>query len=415
MGLWSRLFGDRASSDPTVREAAARGGLPVDTSIRVTPETALKVSTVLACVRVIANGLSQVPFRVYLGEDGDRQPATEHPLYPLLTRRPNKWQTIVEFIETIVCHLVLTGNAIVFVNRVGSGRRVVELVPIEPKRVEIKLNPDQSLEYRVASETGAVAVFGADAIWHLRGPSWNSWLGMDVVRLAAESIGLAITLEKGQADFQRNGAQTSGSFSVEEKLSQERFSFLAAWIDKHLPGGERSGKPLVLDNGAVYTPHTMTGVDQQLLETRRNQVEEICRAFGVMPIMVGYSDKAATYASAEQMFLAHVVHTLSPWYRRIEISANVNLLSEADQDAGYYTKFTPNALMRGASADRANFYAKALGAGGTKGWMTQNDVRAFEELPRSDDPRADELPQPTSKAPAEPTPPSDPTGDPNAP
>jgi HK97 family phage portal protein len=416
VGLLARLFGERKSDDPTLREAQIRGGLPVDGSgVRVTAETALRVSTVLACGRVIANGMSQVPFRLFLGDEGSRKPAVDHPLYRLLTRKPNKWQTIVEFMETIAFHLLFTGNAIVFVNKVGISRTIIEMVPIEPKRVDIKLKPDQSLEYRITAENGSSAVFGADSIWHLRGPSWNGWLGLDTIRLAAEAIGLAISLEKGQFDFQRNGAQTSGSFAVQEKLSPERFAFLSSWIDKHLPGGERSGKPLVLDNGAVYEPHTMTGVDQQLLETRRNQVEEICRAFGVMPIMVGHSDKAATYASAEQMFLAHVVHTLSPWYRRIEISANVNLLSEADQDAGFYTKFIPNALMRGAANDRANFYAKGLGSGGTKGWLTQNDVRAFEEMDRIDDPRADELPQPTAKAPADPTPPADPNGDPNAP
>jgi phage portal protein BeeE len=120
-----------------------------------------------------------------------------------------------------------------------------------------------------------------------------------------------------------------------------------------------------------------------------------------MPIMVGFSDKAATYASAEQMFLAHVVHTLMPWYQRIEQSADVNLLTEAQRMAGMYVKLNPNALMRGAAKDRAEYYAKALGSGGTKGWMTQNDVRSLEEMDRSDDPEADMLPQPTTSKPAD--------------
>jgi HK97 family phage portal protein len=143
----------------------------------------------------------------------------------------------------------------------------------------------------------------------------------------------------------------------------------------------------------------MSGVDQQLIETRKHQIEEICRHFGVMPIMVGHADKTATYASAEQMFLAHVVHTLSPWYERIEQSADVNLLTQEDIQQGYYTKFTANALMRGAAKDRGEFYAKALGAGGTKGWMTQNEIRALEEMDPSDDPEADKLPQPTNATP----------------
>lgn len=380
MGFFRRLLGLEIKNDPMLREAEIRGGIPIG-SQRVTAETALYVSTVLACVRVIANGIAQVPFRVYQEEgDGGRTPAADHPLAQLIYRRPNKWQTSYEFRETIMFHVLLTGNAYVFVNRVGSQRQVLELVPLEPKRVEVKQLPDLSLEYRVSSDTGAAKTFGADAIWHLRGPSWNSWQGLEAVRLAREAIGLAQSLEAGQKHFQDNGAKTSGVLSMTNKLSPEQFTFLAAWLDKHLPGGERFGKPIVLDNDASYTSMAMSAVDQQLIETRKHQIEEICRGFGVMPIMVGHADKTATYASAEQMFLAHVVHTLSPWYQRIEQSADVNLLSEDDLAQGFYTKFTPNALMRGAASDRAAFYTAALGTTQQPGWMTKNEVRALEEL-----------------------------------
>lgn len=395
MGFWKRIFGGEAKSsgDPTLREAALRGGLPVAASgARVTAESALYVSTVLACVRVIANGVAQVPFRVYLEDgNGGREPAKEHPLAALIYRRPNRWQTSYEFRETLMFHVLLTGNAFAFVNRVGSDRKVQELIPLDPKHVTVRQLPDMSLEYRVTSDTGGARTFGADAIWHLRGPSWNSWQGLEAVKLAREAIGLSITLEQGQAEFQKNGARTSGVLSLTQKLSPERFEQLAKWLDKHLPGGERFGKPIIADDGARYASMAMSAVDQQLIETRKHQIEEICREFGVMPIMVGHADKTATYASAEQMFLAHVVHTLSPWYQRIEQSADVNLLSEGDLAAGYYTKFTPNALMRGAASDRAAFYTAALGTTQQPGWMTKNEVRALEELSPVDG--GDEFPE----------------------
>lgn len=383
MGFWKRMLGIEAKSgDPTLREAEIRGGLPMASSgARVTAESALYVSTVLACVRVIANGVSQVPFRVYQEDDkGGREPAKDHPLAKVLYRRPNRWQTSYEFRETLMFHVLLTGNAYVFVNRVGSERKVVELIPIEPKHVSVRQLPDLSLEYRVTADSGAAKTFGADAIWHLRGPSWNGWQGLEVVKLAREAIGLSITLEQGQAEFQKNGARTSGVLATTQKLSPERFEFLSKWLDKHLPGGERFGKPIIVDDGSKYASMGMSAVDQQLIETRKHQIEEICRELGVMPIMVGHADKTATYASAEQMFLAHVVHTLSPWYQRIEQSADVNLLSEDDLEQGFYTKFTPNALMRGAASDRAAFYTAALGTTQQPGWMTKNEVRALEEL-----------------------------------
>lgn len=399
VGAW--ISGERKTSSLELfREIY--GGRSSRSGAEVTAQSSLEVSTVLACCRVIANGVAQVPWPLLQEtKDGRRHKASDHDLYPLLHRKPNRWQTSFEFRETVMFHVLLGYNAYVFVNRVGIARKIVELVPLEPARVETKLRSDQSIEYRVSDGKGGVQVFGADAIWHIRGPSWNGWLGMDGLKLAREAIGLSITLEQGQAEFQKNGAQTSGVLSPKDKLSGEQYEFLAAWLDKHMPGGERFGKPLIVDGGATYTNTSMTAIDQQLVESRKHQIEEICRAFGVMPIMVGHADKTATYASAEQMFLAHVVHTLSPWYQRLEQSADVNLLTEADREAGFYTKFNPNALMRGAAKDRAEFYAKALGDTQKPGWMLRNEVRALEELDPVDG--GDVFPELITAAPTTPT------------
>jgi HK97 family phage portal protein len=137
----------------------------------------------------------------------------------------------------------------------------------------------------------------------------------------------------------------------------------------------------VLDRGAKWLSTVMTGLDAQHLETRQLQIEEVCRFFGVLPIMIGYTgDKATTYASAEAMFTAHKVNTLAPWCRRIEESADVNLLTEADRKAGHYFKFVLNALMHASAKDQAEYFAKALGSGGAPAWMTQDQVREMLDM-----------------------------------
>lgn len=397
MGLLGRLFGRKeqpiASSLDLFREIY--GGRTSHAGETVSVNTALEVPTVLAVQRVLSNGVAQVPWRLYRDDGNGRSIAREHPLNAIISTRPNAWQTSYEFRETVMLHVGLTFNAIIFVNRVGSKREVRELIPIEPARCEIRRTSNDDiaapLEYVVRAPSGRQRVFGADAIWHLRGPSWNGWQGMDAIRLARNAIGLGIALERGQSEFQKNGAKTSGLYSVEGRLSPEKYNELRAWFAEEFT---KTGayRPLILDQGAKYMPFTMNGVDQQLIETRKHQIEEICRAYGVMPIMVGHYDKASTYASAEQMFLAHVVHTLAPWYQRIEQSADVNLLTEEERRAGYYTKFTPNALMRGAAKDRGEFYAKALGSGGSAAWLTPNEVRAFEDMDRIEG--GDELAKP---------------------
>lgn len=401
MGFWNSLIGRKndarqiTSSLELFKEIY--GGRLSDAGIPVNWQTALKVSTVLACCRVRAEGLS-VPFRLYQETGGGRSIASDNPLHNLISRKPNSWQTSLEFLETISFHLDLTYNAFVFVNRVGIQREIVELIPIEPGRVRVVQQEDYSIDYFVRGKDGQEQKFGQDAIWHLRGPSWNSWIGMDAIAMARNAIGLSMSLERGQSDGQKNGLQTTAVYSVKDKLAPEKFSFLSAWMDKHLPGGERAGKPMILDMDADLKSVMLSAVDQQLIETRKFQIEEICRSLRVWPIMVGHAgDQSPTFASASEFFQAHKTYTLDPLYRRISQSANINLLSEEQLAQGYYTKFVVNAMMNANLTEKSEYYSKMLGVGGGKGWGTQNEVRDFEDMDRSDDPKADELPQPIAK------------------
>lgn len=377
--LWREIYGGRQYS-----------------GVEVNWKSALAVATVQACVRKLASGVSQVPFRVYQDDGERKRVAADHPVNTILYRRPNNWQTSFEFRETMMFHLGLVGNFYAWKGMVGRERNLRTLEPIEPQRVTVHSDRNGVTGYEVRADDGATVKFRPDEIWHVRGPSWNGFIGFEAVKLAAEAIGLSMAAEKLQSDLFGNGARVSGLLSVEGNMGVERFQSLSKWLEKHESGGERSGKPMILDNGAKFSPYQMTGVDAQHLETREFQIKEICRAFDVMPIMIGAASETSTYASAEQMFIAHVVHTLGPWYERIEQSADLNLLSEADRQAGYYTKLTPNALMRGAAKDRAEFYTKALGAGGHgAAWMTPNEVRKLEELDPIEG--GDELPSPPVK------------------
>lgn len=357
----------------------------------VTIDTALQVSTVLACVRAIAEGVAQSKIKFYTaGEKPTR--IRSHPVLDLLTWRPNllKGSTAFGFIETVLIHAVMTGNAVVFLNRVGSKREIREMIPLDPKAVLIEQQPDWSVKYTVGFPNGERKVIPPEAIWHLRGPSWNGAIGLDALRLAREAVGLAQATEEAHARFHKNGVKNSGVYTVADKLNPDQYKMLRDWIVKNTTG-DNASSPLILDRGAQWVSQMMTGVDAQHLETRKFQVEEICRAFRVIPMMVGYSDKTATYASAEQMFIAHVVHTITPWATRFEQSAEVNLLRD---DEEIDIRFDLKSLMRGAAKDRAEYYAKALGSGGSPAWMTQADVREDDGFDWIEG--TDKLPEPTN-------------------
>lgn len=366
----------------------------------VTLDAALAVSTVLACVRVLAEGVGQMPHKVYSeAVEGSPEIDREHPAYKLLAKRPNEWQTPFEFREGMMIHAVLTGNGYAYKNKVNGELR--ELLPL----VSTKVKPVQDARYRLTYELtlpdGTPKILQRDEVFHLRGSSWDGYTGLDAVRLAREAIGLAITTEETHARLHSNGARPGGLLMLENggKMGEPQLKALREEWEKTQGGVANAMKTAILVGGWKYQQMAMTGVDAQHIETRKFQIEEICRAFRVFPLMVMQADKAATFASAEQFFIAHVIHSLDPWAVRLEQAADRDLISNEDQDRGIYTKLIREGLLRGASRDRADFYTKALGAGGSPAWMTQDEVREKENLPAMGGDAA-KLPTPTNPAPA---------------
>ena len=335
--------------------------------------TALRVAAVFACIRVISEGIAQVPLKLMLeAEDGkSRNPAKKHPLYDVLAVKPNQWQTSFEFRETMGLHVALAGRFVAYKNIVGG--KVRELIPFEPGRVTVVELKNGQLEYEVSGKDGnSPQTFPASVIWHVKGPSWSGKDGLDVMDLAREAIGISIAGEKKTSRTHKNGVSPSGTYSVDGNLDEKQHAQLTKWVQDNYAGAENEGKALILDRGAKWLDTQMSNVNAQHLESRKYQLEEVCRFFRVMPIMIGFSDKTATYASAEQMFLAHVVHTLSPWYSRIEQSIDANLLSDKERAAGYYADFVEEGLLRGDMKTTAEVLALYT----ERGIMTRNEARA---------------------------------------
>jgi HK97 family phage portal protein len=303
--------------------------------------------------------------------------ARDHPVYDVLAAKPNSWQTSFEFIEQMGLHASL-GNAYAFKNMYRG--KVAELILLNPACVRAEQKEDWTTTYKVRGKSGGEVEIDPGLIWHVRGPSWDGFLGLDVLKIAREALGLSMALEESHASLHSNGVRPSGVYSVDGTLNEGQHKNLVDWL-KREASGINAMNPLVLDRGAKWMTTAMTGVDSQHLETRQIQVEEVCRFFGVLPTIVGYTgDKANTYASAETMETAHKVRTLGRWYKRIEDSANINLLTNKERAEGYYCKFITNALMAAAAKDRSEYFAKALGSGGAPAWMTQDEVRALDDL-----------------------------------
>jgi HK97 family phage portal protein len=353
--------------------ASAFGGGATKSGASVNATTALEVSVVLGCVRVLAEGVAQVPWKVMRKEGRNKMEQVTHPLWMLLHRKPNRWQTSFEFRESMMIHALVgpNGAAYAFRSRVGQAQRLAELILLDPKRVKEIIADDGTRTYEVRGRNDATRTLTEDDVWRIPGPSWDGSTTLPLIRQAREAIGLAMSTEETQSKLHANGVQTSGIYSITGTLNAQGYKDLKAWVEKEHGGAKSAGKPMILDRDAKWLPNRMSGVEAQHLETRRHQVEEVCRAFRVLPIMVGQSDKASTYASAEQMFLAHLVHSLMPWYERIEQSADCNLLSDRELEQGYYTLLDPVGLLRGSLKDTAEYISKLT----ERGILTRNEGR----------------------------------------
>lgn len=343
--------------------------------VAVNVETALRVSTVFSCCRVLAEGVAQVPLNLFRVVGNQKTLAKNNPLFKILALRPNDYMTSFEFRETMMYHAVLTSNAFAFIGRGGIKRDIVELIPIySPVRIE--RDRFYNITYWIDGPDGESVPYSQDEIFHLRGPSWNGYVGMDAVKLARESIGLAIATEENHGRLFSNGAAPGGVLSVEGTLSKENREALKARIAEYQEGLHNRFKTLVLDQSAKWQAMAMTGVDAQHLETRRFQIEEVCRALRVFPQMVGHTDKTSTFASADAFFTAHVMHSLMPWFRRWAEKIGHQLLGD---DPALEACFAIAFLLFADSKQRSDYYQSALGgARGETAYLTRNEVRWIE-------------------------------------
>ncbi|KAB6714321.1 phage portal protein [Roseobacter sp. TSBP12] len=357
----------------------------------VSVQSSLDVPAVFCAARVIAEGIAQMPVRVMSVEIDQatdlerRRVSRDHWAHRLLAVHPNGWQTSYEFREGMVFCAALAGSAIAIKNEIGG--EVRELLPVPPGSWSVEQLRDFSLRIRVDYADKTHGYFDASQVLYLRGPSLDGYQGLPAVRQAREAIGLSKALEKQQAKLAGAGGKPSGVLSFVQKLAPETAEKLReTWQAKFGPDGD--GGIAILDGDAKFQPMTMSGVDAETMDSRRFQIEEIGRAMRVMPIMMMQSDKAATFASAEQMFRNHVIHTLGPWMERFEQACARDILDHAP---GLLVDLDERNMMRGDFKDQAENHAKALGSGGAPAWMTQNEVRAELGMNPIDDPLADTL------------------------
>lgn len=349
-------------------------GYSAAAGVEVTQYGAMQVSAVLCAVRVISEDLASLPVHIYEADGRNRRLAVRHPLYPLLRDEWFPGCDSFMAVQALTMHALLTGDGYAYINR-GENEHgpIRELVPLLPYMVTPQQTHKFETRYYVHDDVNGIrGYFEPHEILHLRGPSWDAVAGLDMVRVAAEVIGLTKAIDQQQAKFHAKGGRPSGTLTTEQKLSGEAMQKLKdSFQERFGPSGE--GGTAILDSGLKYEAMTMTMADAQTIESRRHQIEEVARIFRVHPVMLMHAGGFSSYASVEQFFLAHLRHTIMPWVTRWERAIKAQLLYDTPN---LYAKFELGQFLRSTIADRGAYYDKAIKGG----WMTVNEVRELEDM-----------------------------------
>lgn len=377
MAIWQNIWtwlGGSGSSRNAGDQTSGPMGYATASPVDVTEDSAMQLSAVWACVRLLSETVASLPVNVYRKTPKGRELAPDHWLSLLMARKPNRYQTKVEFFETLMLNLALHGNAYAKITKVGG--QIRSLLPLMASQIETKLLPDGSVVHLYHAD-GNVDVLSSDSVWHVK-LYGNGIVGKSPLAFGRNMFGIAQAAEQSVSKIYANGGKPSGVLSFDRLLTpaqrasvRENFATLTTGTDDRL---------LVIEQGMKFDAVSMSPQDIELLASRKHQIDEIARWFGVPSILINQNEGSTTLGSSTAEIISGFYKlNLRPYLERIEASVKTWLFTpeEANQ---YEFEFDFEGLLRSDLKSRLEGYRTAVA--GTI--LTPNEVRRIEGWPRVD-------------------------------
>lgn len=343
---------------------------------RVDQATAQKLSAVWRCRAILCGTVASLPLIVYKrdGDDGKTR-APNHPLYQLLHDQPNRFQTSMEWRELMTSCAVMRGNGY---SQILPGRRgaVDQLIPLHPDRVTPELQRDYSMKYRVLQQDGPAQTLFDDEVFHLRGPSDDGVVGIDLISFMSGSVGLGLKQERFAERFFDQSPQPSGVLESPKGLSDKAFQHLKeSWTEAM--SAANAHKPALLEEGTSWKPFSigLTAEQAQIIASREHTTQDIARWFGIPNHLVGETTKETSWGSGiEEMARGFLTFNLRQWLTRWEQAISRDLIIATSV---YFVEHLSEDLLRADTLTRYQAYAIATG---NRPWMSPNEVRVRETM-----------------------------------
>lgn len=405
------LFAVRRSAEPRDTGASRVGGSGrTMAGVYVTPDNAVQIPAVWACLRYLSQTVAMLPWNVMQTEGRGAVVQSKNPVQWLLHNRPNPEWSSFQFRETLVHWALRWGNGYAEIERDLAGRAYA-LWPIHPERVDPRRDLDGKLYFAVSNGSGQTVDIAAADMFHIRGFGEGP-IGVNVMEYAAQSLGWAKAIQIFGATFFGNGANLSGVVQSKGKFEPGPLARLKAEFGKLYNGVFKSNKTAYLDNGMEWKPVGVKPLDAQMVDANYFMIEEVCRWFGVPPHKIAHLLRA-TFSNIEHQAIEVVQDSILPWVRRFEDEADYKLFGQNRQ--GLYTKLELRGLLRGdfmsqnqglqimrqagvINADEWREYLdmapQAAGSGGDK-YTMQSQYTTLEQIGEVPDPPTPATPSDT--------------------
>jgi len=354
---------------------AALGGYASNTGVPVTPFTALQSAAVYGCVKCMSEDIAGLPLQIRRRTPNDGWVIDKTHSLVELFRRPNRWMTSWQFWSYVLTAYCLRGNSYVVIQRDPTGAPV-ELVPVTPDRVTVKLSTVDGMPWYLvnARQIGIGVWVPPEDMIHMKNMSVDGYLGLSPIACAQDVVGLALAAQQHGAVLFRQGGQVAGALKHPGRIGKEAADNLAeSWRDTH-SGVQNAFKTVILEEGMSFEKLAITNEDAQFLQTRQFQVLDICRMYRVPPHKLAEYGRA-TFNNVEQQQQMYIDDCLGTCTAQLEGLMNDQLLFD-DERALYETHFDYTGLLRGDTIRRYQSYQIGL----SNGFLSRNEVRASENM-----------------------------------
>lgn len=374
--IFDKLFSTRSLENPAVplsAESAYEEIFGMQPTKSVSPDLAMKLSAVYACVYVLSSSVAQLPLHVKCKSGDKVETVKDHPAYYLLHDNPNAWQTSYKLREYAQSSVLLYGNAYIHIVRNKNGE-VVSLESLEPWKVQLLKNGSRYV-YAYYGDDKTMSL-SPDDVLHIKslGPSIKT--GKSVIQTHAETIGLGLDARKFASGFFGGNARPAGILSVKTPLNSNAWeNFKKMWQTAQEKLRSEENKTILLPAELDYKALTVSPVDTELLSMMKLNRSEIAGIFNVPAHMINDLEKA-TFSNISEQTIQFIRFSVMPWVVNWEQELNRKIFTEAERKAGYFVKFNLAGIMRGTAGERATFYHAAI----TDGWMSRNEARQLEDM-----------------------------------